>query len=477
MRDAKAQDYWRGLYKGNKYEYDFQDINFEGIINENKFVPTIGISAICGLNGVGKSTVMLSLKDVFGIKLSSQEKSKVEMQKIKLTLKNKEENICIENQDGKRLTDALEEVSIGYYLDYESAVKAVRYLTQDNLDELLSQYEEGIYSERELQEISYLVGKEYEYCSIIEIEDDENIVPYFKVKSQGVEYDSIKMGLGEHILYYFYWFFNKISKSSIVLLEEPETFIGIKSQQNFMNFIAKQCCQKGISTIISTHSPFIINNIREENIYILSRYIGMTDISPVNIRGDVLSTLGLEVPKKGIIYVEDEAAKQFLKVLLVNNGHEVSRLFDIESVDGEGNIINRLRFPRSKEFSYQLIGAYDGDMRGNRNKEKDGTNWGFIFLPGNEPIEKEFKTIIKENLSEFIEIINVNKAQVLQTLQKYDGENYHDWFTSVIKEFNYSHQEFIRLIYDLWILKGNNEEQVQEFLVELSKVIMIQGRP
>lgn len=41
-----------------------------------------------------------------------------------------------------------------------------------------------------------------------------------------------------------------------------------------MNFVAQQSVEKGISFVISTHSPYILENVENDNIHIISRLLG-----------------------------------------------------------------------------------------------------------------------------------------------------------------------------------------------------------
>lgn len=323
MREAKVNDIWKSLYNIDKYDYKIKNIKLKGIVN-GSFEAYKGISAICGLNGVGKSTIMLAIKDALGIYMNRFESNKIKNQKVEMEIEIKKDDkkVQVKNEEGKRLPDVLKTNSLAYYLDYGLAVKANEYLMQDNLKELLDQYEETPFSKKELEDISYLVGKQYTKCTVTEIYDEndngyqeeegkEINIPFFKVESQGIEYDSLTMGLGESILFYFYWFFRYISKSCIVIFEEPEAFLNIKSQQNLMNLICKKCNEVGINIIVTTHSPYIINKIREDNIYILNKFKKYTHLINSENKHSALKNLGMYLHKKGIFYVEDEVAKCF----------------------------------------------------------------------------------------------------------------------------------------------------------------------
>ena len=165
-------------------------------------------------------------------------------------------------------------------------------------------------NEAQLEEISYIIGKDYKEVYVTEIEDDSFRLPFFKVNCNGVQYDSTKMGVGEHILFYYYIMIQKVEKDGIVIIEEPESCISVRSQERFMNFMAKKHSEEKIQLIVTTHSPFIIKNIPPSNIVLVDRYEECTFI----YKGEekrLMQELGLDINKKGVIYVEDSLAKLF----------------------------------------------------------------------------------------------------------------------------------------------------------------------
>ena len=72
MRQAKVEDYWDRVKKNN-YDIKIKELNLNGINGFGKIEFTGGIFAICGLNGVGKSTIIAALKDVLGIRLDKSD--------------------------------------------------------------------------------------------------------------------------------------------------------------------------------------------------------------------------------------------------------------------------------------------------------------------------------------------------------------------------------------------------------------------
>ena len=69
MRKAKETDYWDKVYK-RKYSRNLLSVELNGLNNLQEISFSKGITAICGLNGAGKSTIIAAVKDLLGLNLS-----------------------------------------------------------------------------------------------------------------------------------------------------------------------------------------------------------------------------------------------------------------------------------------------------------------------------------------------------------------------------------------------------------------------
>src|SRR6185437_2297275 len=162
--------------------------------------------------------------------------------------------------------------------------------------------------------------------------------PYFRVFAGGTWYGSEAMGRGELCLLLTYWTLRDVRKDSILVLEEPETHVSPQSQKQLMNVIAKFCDEKGIWVVIATHSPTIVSRIPEENLVMLiseqesARQISLASKLQLSI------LLGGGVAFIGALITEDNAAKDFLIVLLQELDPDLYAQFEVISAKGAGNI-------------------------------------------------------------------------------------------------------------------------------------------
>lgn len=471
MRDAKAQDYWNTAYKRN-YSDNLLEIDFNGLNNLPAFSFPQGILALCGLNGAGKSTIVSAIKDVVGLPLSDQDKHRIKSQTIRCRATLSGCDLVCSNRDGERLVDLGLDENKAVFIDSTDSVTFQRFIVcQANLDELLEQYEEYKLPESSIEEVNYLVGKKYTACSIRELEDvsgSGSVIPYFSVVVDGEKYDTKGMGYGEHFLLYLFWRINSVDKDTLIIIEEPETFISISSQIHFANYLGEQMAKKGIKVILTTHSPYILASIKNDNVRIVSRMGSAVSIVPPDENLPAENLLGLENNSIGTFFVEDKVAAYFLSTVLEDRSPQLLRTFTIEPVGGEAEITKRLAFPFSEKIKYKFIGIYDGDMR--TTLDPSVLNWKYCFLPGEKAIEEVFREHLHQvqNIQNLCTYLGKDMRKVIAVLAKIDGLDCHDWFIEFRKLLMIDGKALIEAFYQTMI---KDSDKVNSFLDELNEVL------
>lgn len=474
IREAKANDYWRTSHKTKKYQYIFNEISLKGQYGFNDIKIKKGIFAICGLNGAGKSTIISYIKDLIGIDKNENDILKVGESTCTASIEKLTDTI-LSNIDGNRLIDHISDSTLGTFIEYNDSLRTLNYLSQNNLEELLEQYETISFDKDDFQMIQYLVGKEYDKCSITVIEDDSDssAYPYFSINTSSIKYDSLSMGLGEHYLFYLFWKLKSIDKSDIVIIEEPETFISIKSQEKLMNYIAKLASEQGVSFILTTHSPFILKKLEADNICVLSRYKDITSIHYYNDKTIILKKLGIDIPTKGILFFEDKLAESFFKSLSkYANITNVTGQYDLEITGSESDISERLKFKKTTNFKYKLIGIYDGDMKDKEEQFQKDNNWPFLFLPGDSCLEEDFRTIISKYIANLENMLDLQEGLLIAILSDLSGYEAHDWLNNLCDGIKKDFDQVVDKLTILWIEDNDgNKNSVNNFIENIQKVL------
>lgn len=469
FRLARVPDLWKKVER-NSYKYYLDTLNLNGILRiTDPIIFGKGFFTICGLNGVGKSTVFTAIKDILGIRINNQEKIKIEGVQISGNIKQGSRDIPIKNEDGFRFIDVVNEDIVLEDINFNKLIDVLMIIGQPNFHELVEQHDDNIFDEYDIAQLSYLVGKTYDSISLREIEiADEIFIPYFQVRCNDLEYDSLRMGTGEHFLFYIYWLFKRISTSGIILIEEPEVFISVNSQINLMNFIASKMNDHKFSVIVITHSPFIIKNIKTDQMLLLHNYLDSIDIVKPDAKEDILQDLGLVINKKGIFVFEDMLGLEFFRSICKRHAIYYLNYYCFEKANGYAAITKILSIPELSNMDYNIIGVYDGDVKNSGMVQFDSLNWNYLFLPSGNSLEEEFQKIIRKYFQEFAGKLNIQEQELRILLSKLQGKEYHDWLIEVSEKTKISFSTIVDIFYDLWEI--DNFEEVEEFLLSLARV-------
>lgn len=474
MRDAKVTDIWRKFGKKNDYKKYIEYLSLNGLNEIGDIEFSQGITVLCGLNGVGKSSILLSLKELAGLNKKESDSHKVKDSKTEIMLKLNNELEVFTTEDSR--CDSINEYKNSIWsIDYKLSHENIEFFFQDNLDELLLQYEESILNQEDTELLSYLVGKKYNEIKLTVIEDDGEIYPYFSVAIGENNYSSVDMGIGEHWIFYIWWRIYSSDSNVIGLIEEPETFISITSQRRIMNFLAESSVKKNISFVITTHSPFIVEKVSENKIRLISRYNDTVSIIKGDDNLDYMKALGLSMKKeKGVLFVEDELALVLLKTILKSYSKELLELYSMEYLDGHGDInksLKNLKNLYSKKMNYKFVGLYDGDMREDYGSW-GGDGWRFDYLPSKKPFENVAIDIIsnQKNREIILKEFNIKKNEFIVILENLNGQDYHDWVNKFVKLTNSSLDKVVEKVFNIWIEDTEAKNEVEDFVKMIQQI-------
>ena len=334
---------------------------------------------------------------------------------------------------------------------------------------MIEQYDPISFDKQQLEDINSIIGREYNSVDLYEISEiyNEDSLPFFKVSDGDVYYDSRSMGTGEHFLFYLYWVLMKAKKDSLILIDEPETFVSVKSQAAIMDMLAKTALDKGCSVIIATHSPHVLNRIPASNTLLFVRASNIVKILKESKKS--VETLGISIAgyKKSLL-VEDILAKEFLIRMLEVEAPDLLKEAFITTTSGESEITTVLKNKVLAGLDHEIIGIYDPDLKGNEKELVDALVLPFEFLPIHDNVETSVFEFLKnyENIKSLANKINIEPSLLVAALNYVDGEDKHDKVFDICKYITISIDAFIRAFYDLWSI--TNKGLISSFVERLS---------
>lgn len=450
VKDAKASDWWRRVYEGARprrlLRVTLKNLPGIGIADLDVSGP---LTAICGLNGSGKTRVMRAIAASFSSSpMLEQPEVRRRVAGTDVTLE-----LAI---DGKasgasfRLTESPEPLAHAaqfatLWVDPQLHCLRVADVVEnlEGLDEALEQLEPRLCSAEEVARISYVVGREYSQIRVWETDVDELVspLPYFSVVWRGREYGSEDMGLGELCAHYLVWAISTAPRDALVLLEEPEAFLIPASQRKFMNCLAELACTRRQSVILTTHSASILDRVPIEHVRVLDHTGDGVAATRVRSRVAALRPLGLEMPKVAVLFVEDEAAAWTLDAIVATIDADLLVAADVVPCDGDAGVRERTALWPIDPRAYSAVGVLDGGC-----EVHDKEPQTLLRLPSDDPPEAYVRRCMRGSLAKVAARLGCTEAALHRADATLEGRDHHDWLPRIAGSLGTSQELFIRIV-------------------------------
>jgi len=304
----------------------------------------------------------------------------------------------------------------------------------------------------ELLEASYLARRDYSEIIIHEVEiDEDTVIPFFSVRYGGVAYDSLNMGAGEFGALFIWWSVARAPKTSIVLLEEPETFLSPLSQESLIDFLVFKTDQRSLCVVATSHSGFLLSALPPPAVKFLQREGPVCRFQAQTPHPTSMAAIGIRPHYDFRAYVEDSAAEIIGRLMLERFDPMLARRCQLASVGGEAQITRALRVNQTNPFGLKFVGWYDGDQTGSIPGDIALMS---ALLPGNDPIEIVLKNYITNEHQTFGVSLGVDNLH--EILHNLEGVNYHDWLPELAQALGRDSRALLVSMFEFWLLVEEN---------------------
>lgn len=286
------------------------------------------------------------------------------------------------------------------------------------------------FSKEQLDIVNKIIGKKYKKAQLLKhnlysLNLEEGFALKYTLDDRS--YSEAYAGSGEIAIVKMVYDITNAKDNTLVLLDEPETSLHPKAQNELMIFLLEQVKKKKLQVVISTHSPNILMNMPKEAIKILYENMeGKIDIIEDITQDEAFFRIGHPINRKHII-VEDRLAKLIVDKVLKKYSNE--SFFEVDFHPGGAKTL----FIRDARYLSQT-----------NNKDT------FIFLDGDERREKPplFSSLKRKDINEgsLNEIIN----KFTNCSIKFDDEKI---IENMEKFINFCHN-------NIFFLPGNTPEEL-----------------
>jgi predicted ATPase len=224
--------------------------------------------------------------------------------------------------------------------------------------------------------LSNIMGKKYKLASMSATDIDANrLVPV--IAQEGNEYSGFHSGAGETMMAEFLR--SEIPKHSLVLIDEIETSLHPRAQRRLMRQLAEISRVREVQFIVSTHSPYVLEELPEEaRLYVWEGKGGKEIIRGVSPQF-AMTKMDLEHHPECDVYVEDEQARRMLLEILAKHARDLVQRVSVVAYGSAGVGASLGQMAKEKRFPRATCVFRDGD-------QEDAA--GCMRLPGDDAPER-----------------------------------------------------------------------------------------
>jgi predicted ATPase len=486
VKQAQVLDTWRKAL-GRPYPTAYKKLEFAGLkrVGSGALSFTPGITALIGGNGVGKSTLMRALLRSLG-PLREEQMAKMFGPTAGMTLNgtitvntNAEVKTAL-TDEGVSVTPTGSNVPEFAWIDPSTYATHVRrlILNDANFADNLQGIDPQKFTEEDCDSISYVIGRKYESVHLYEVEEygtQEELLPFFRVRVEGIDYDSVGMGLGELSLALIYWRLRALKSGTMVFIEEPETHISPRAQENLMDVCMAKALKNASSLVITTHSPFVLSKVPQSRVRLIVRAAQNVQVIENPSHDQIARVLGDRLTYHGAIVVEDELARSMTRALLRMLAPDLLEYFEVSVAGSNDEIVKALKgLPPLKNW-FSLVGVFDGDQRG----ALDGQlfRWPHCFLPTNQAPEELIRPVIEGKRGALAAVVGCAEGNINVACDAAAGMEHHDYFITIRQSLGLDTQGLTDRTLQVWLTDEANKAQCDELIQCLRNVAHLIKQP
>jgi predicted ATPase len=219
-------------------------------------------------------------------------------------------------------------------------------------------------SQQEIDDISYILGKQYETIEILDHKFFKNWGFSVRFTSPYIKYSEAFAGSGETAIIVLINKIHNCTEDTLVLLDEPETSLHFGAQKRLLQYLIKKTKEKRLQIIISTHSPFFLEGMPKESIKVFSsNNVGLFHVENEREAREALIELEINKDSEKIqVLVEDRLGYSILIKVLEKIGGDIKNTFSIKYLPGGADSLKQ-RMAYNLDYINLPFLILDGDQK------------------------------------------------------------------------------------------------------------------
>ena len=210
--------------------------------------------------------------------------------------------------------------------------------------------------------LSHVLGRNYTKARFATSDVDENRQVGLLEREWG-ELSQFHQGAGEDATLDLFRVLQGLPENSLLLIDEVEASLHPRAQRRLVRFLLWLSRQRRIQVILSTHSPFVLQELPQEaRMLLLPGPQGLSIVYGVS-SDFAMSRLDDEVHPEAHLFVEDREAETLLREMLASS-EETAKLLQRVEINPVGpvNVVVMLgTLAKTGKLPYKSLAVLDGD--------------------------------------------------------------------------------------------------------------------
>lgn len=309
--------------------------------------------------------------------------------------------------------------------------------------------------------LSTIMGKSYESARLATTKDDPaRVVPVIQQGDQ--PYSGFHQGAGE--LTAAELLANNFEKYSLVVIDEIESSLHPRAQRRLVRDLADVAREKEIQFIISTHSPYVLEEIPlEGRIYIVETDNGKSTIIGVSPEF-AMSKMDDENHPECDVYVEDDIAKTLVNEIVIHEDKDLVPRFYITPFGAASVGMSLGIMAAQKRFPRPSVVFLDGDQ---------AKTQGVSILPGGDAPERVvFESLQDKNWPDISGRLWRANSIVIDALTKaMTLKDHHEWLKQAADPLLVGINQLWQVMCASWVNNCATKENMDSVLLPIKDAL------
>ena len=323
--------------------------------------------------------------------------------------------------------------------------------------------EQTFLEEKAIKDISYVLGYQYSGARFTGTNVDSSRTIGL-LKRDCIEISQFHQGAGEDAMLDMFRLLQEIPNYSLLVIDEVENSLHPQAQRRFIKHLLNVSKSKKLQIILSTHSPFVLEELPDIARIMLVRLSNSKEIITGISSKYALSTIDDNQHPEQIVYMEDEEAVTLFLEILKRDSEKYPKYLQkllIKPV-GSFSIVRILdKLSKEKKLPFPGFGVVDGDKKGDCPE--------CLSLPGElAPEMLVFKGLKDKQWNRLDERMGIGAGRLFSYLDDTILQpDHHDWTTYLGDRIKKSKDVVWSIMVEEWCNQCLDEEAANDFLEKI----------